>query len=157
MVGQIFIAVRPRSKYNLSEISIFGDYMTNHLKKYQSILTNWLLYLTLIWSVFLFSGYVDSEFLSLPTATNTELVEEKKITASTFIFHKNLAQSKILASPLLFINAFKATLIAFNQLQQVKLITALKKAKLYVLSLIHLPIKIIPLNTKEIFPPLVLS
>ena len=136
---------------------VFNLKILSKLKTYPTLLTKGLIYLTLIWSVFLFSGYVDSEFLSLPTSTNTELVEEKKVTTSIFTFQKNINQSQILSSPLLFINAFKAALTAFNQLQQVKLITAIKKTELYAVSLIDLPIPIIPLNTKDALPAIVLS
>ena len=136
---------------------VFKLKILSKLKTYPTLLTKGLIYLTLIWSVFLFSGYVDSEFLSLPTSTNTELIEEKKVTASIFTFQKNINQSQILSSPLLFINAFKATLITFNQLQYIKLITAIKKVKLYAVSLIRLPIKIISSDTKDALPLIVLS
>ena len=66
--------------------------MSNKLISYQSILTNWLLYLTLFWSVFLFSGYVDSDYLALPTLSSTELVEHKKPATSTFVFQKSTIQ-----------------------------------------------------------------
>ncbi len=123
--------------------------MSAKLNPYRFIFSNWLLRLTLLWSVFLFSGYADSDYLTLPTTTTTELVEAKKTATSFFVFQKNTTQLAVLVRPFLFLNAFKVSLNTYNQLQQVKLLASIKKGYAYPFSYTHLPTKTIPTDSKE--------
>ena len=65
--------------------------MSNKLNSYQSIFANWLLYLTLVWSVVLFSGYVEQDYFALPAVTHTELIEPQKTVKTTISFYESVA------------------------------------------------------------------
>ena len=128
--------------------------MSNKLDSSPSIFANWLLYITLIWSVSLFSGYVDNDYFTLPTDTQTELVEPQKTIKTTATFYKStfgIAVQKQLSSFLFFP---KTALLAYHQLQQVKFLAWTKRRKLYTFSFNFLPIKTIPSASKVAAPTL---
>ncbi len=123
--------------------------MNHKLHSYKSIFTNWLLYLTLVWSVALFSGYVYNDYFSLPSLTSTELVEPEKPVKTTISFYENIAditQQQLV--PFLFLS--KTALLAYHQLQQVQFIAWTKKRYLDRFLFNYLPIKTIPNDSKEI-------
>ena len=115
--------------------------MSHKLNSSPSIFANWLLYLTLIWSVCLFSGYVDNDYFTLPTDTQTELVESQKIVKTTISFYKNIANIALQKQLPYFLFSQKTALAAYHQLQQVKFITWTKKRNLDNFSFNFLPIK----------------
>ena len=124
----------------------------NKLHPYHSIFTKWLLHLTLIWSVFLFSGYVTSDFLRLPTLPETELVEFPSSNASDSISQHYIGQLTFPKQIALFCFCPKAALIAYNTLQQVRFIIWQQKRCAFPFSFIDLPIKVIPSFSKEATP-----
>lgn len=106
--------------------------------------------MTLLWSVFLFSGYVDSEFLTLPTDSKIELVAFQTANSSAAVFQQSTA--RLALSKQFFSLGFysKTALITYNRLQQVQFIAWKKKGYAFPLSFVYLPIKVIPSNSKEI-------
>lgn len=126
--------------------------MNHQLNSYLSIVTNWLLRLTLLCSVFLFSGYVDSDYLTLPTTTQIELVESKAPCSSNFSFLKNSYQLTKQPQNKFSFTSFDAALIAYNQLQKVKFLALKEKAIEYSIIRLFMPRKIITSNFKDVSP-----
>lgn len=131
--------------------------MSNKLNSYQSTFANWLLYLTLIWSVCLFSGYVDSDYLTLPSITYTELVEPQKTVRTAVTFYKSTPKLAIQKQLPSFFFFPKTALRVYHQLQQVKFIAWTKRRNLDNFSFNFLPIKTIPSASKAAAPTLSIS
>ncbi len=128
--------------------------MLNNFPSYYTVLTNWLLRLTFIWSVFLFSGYVANDFLTLPTVPETELIECQSPNPSISISQYYIDRLALQKQPSLFRFSSKVALIAYNRLQQTQFITLKKKRYTYAFSFSCLPIKIIPTNLTDLPPAL---
>ena len=125
--------------------------MKERLQSYHITLTNWLLRFTLFWSVFLFSGYVENDYLTLPTTTQIELVESKTPFPSNFSFLKNSCQLTQQLQKNFSFTSFEAVLIAYNQLQKVKLLAS-KEASTKYSCIRYLPRKIITNDSKDANP-----
>lgn len=116
---------------------------TNRLSKY-------LLGLAFLWSVFLFSGYVTTEFLKAPTSPETELVETNILNTSTISFQKATASFALFS---IFSNHyfyFKVALLAYNNRLKVAFRCLEQQCFNYINSTICLPLKTIPHGTEEV-------
>jgi len=116
---------------------------------YHSFLTKALLGLAFIWSVFLFSGYVENDVLTLPETASTELIGTKSKTAPIVSFQKVQAFRYVLSTQN---NSFYKTAFAlntYNNLIETTFLQLQKETFNYIFWRPSLPNKCFPKPTKS--------
>ena len=114
---------------------------------YQNYFSKGLLGLSFLWTVFLFSGYVDNEYLSLPKAEQTELFESSKKLKSIAFFQKVIDFQPLFKFDKNYSTNFKYAIFVYNSKYQVKFLQLNKRSYSYDFWTPNLPNKTFPKST----------
>lgn len=115
---------------------------------YHSYLSKVLLGLACLWAVFLFSGYVETDVLTLPEIATTELTKKKVKTSPIVSFQKVQAIRYVLTTQNYAFYQRDAALNLYNDLIETAFLQLKKERFNYLICKPFLPKKTFPVSTK---------